>query len=259
VKIVTWNVNSIKMRLSRAKQLLLRHAPDLLCVQELKVADEAFPAFEFEGLGYRAAVHGQAGRNGVAMLSPSPLLDVIRGFPGDPSPDQARVVASTLDGVRVVNVYVVNGRAVGTPEYELKLRWLDALLEWLCTEHDPREPVLVVGDFNIAPEDCDVHDPERWRGQNLCSEPERERLRGLLDWGLIDLLRLHEAGPGPFTWWDYREGAFHRGWGLRLDLALGTRPVADRCTEVLVDRDERKPTFGEGKPSDHAPLSVVLA
>jgi exodeoxyribonuclease III len=259
MKILTWNVNSIKMRLSRAQQLLLRHAPDLLCLQELKVADAAFPASEFERLGYRAAVRGQPGRNGVAMLSRSPLLDVVRGFPGDPSPDQARVLAGTVDGLRVIDVYVVNGRAVGTPEYELKLRWLDALLEWLRSEHDPREPVLVMGDFNVAPEDRDVHDPERWLGQNLCSDLERERLRGLLDWGLIDLLRLHEAGPGPFTWWDYREGAFHRGWGLRLDLALGTRPVADRCTEVGVDRDERKPTFGEGKPSDHAPLSVVLA
>jgi exodeoxyribonuclease-3 len=259
MKIVTWNVNSIRMRLSRAKQLLLRRAPDLLCLQELKVADQVFPASEFEELGYRAVVYGQAGRNGVAMLSRLPLVDVARGFAGDPLPEQARVVAGTLDGVRIVDVYVVNGRAVGTPEYEQKLRWLDALIEWLRMEHDPREPMLVVGDFNVAPGDRDVHDPERWRGQNLCSEPERERLRGLLDWGLIDLLRLHEAGPGPFTWWDYREGAFHRGWGLRLDLALGTRPVADRCTDVRVDRDERKPTFGEGKPSDHAPLIVTLA
>jgi exodeoxyribonuclease-3 len=224
----------------------------------LKIAEEVFPASEFERLGYRAAVRGQPGRNGVAMLSRSPLLDVVRGFPGDPSPDQARVLAGTVDGLRVIDVYVVNGRAVGTPEYEQKLRWLDALLEWLRTEHDPREPVLVVGDFNIAPEDRDVHAPERWRGQNLCSEAERERLRGLLHWGLTDLVRLHETGPGPFTWWDYQQGAFHRGWGLRIDLALGTRPVADRCTEVLVDRDERKPTFGQGKPSDHAPLVVIL-
>jgi exodeoxyribonuclease-3 len=258
VRIVTWNVNSIKMRLSRAKQILLRHGPDLLCLQELKVADPAFPASDFEQLGYRAVVHGQPGRNGVAMLSRSPLVDLVRGFPGDPSPDQARVVAGTLDGLRVIDVYVVNGRAVGTPEYEQKLQWLDALLEWLRSEHDPREPVLVVGDFNIAPDDRDVHDPDRWRAHNLCSEPERERLHGLLGWGLMDLLRLREAGPGPFTWWDYREGAFHRGWGLRLDLALGTRPVADRCTEVWVDRDERSPTFGEGKPSDHAPLIVTL-
>jgi exodeoxyribonuclease-3 len=169
------------------------------------------------------------------------------------------VIAGSLDGIRVVDVYVVNGRAVGTPEYELKLRWLDALVAWLRTEHDPRQPVLVVGDFNVAPEDRDVHDPERWRGQNLCSEPERQRIETLLDWGFVDLMRLHEKGPGPFTWWDYREGAFHRGWGLRLDLALGTPALAERCTGVTVDRDERKPTFGEGKPSDHAPVVVTLA
>jgi exodeoxyribonuclease-3 len=258
VKIATWNINSIKMRVSRARQFLLRHAPDVACLQELKVADTAFPALEFERIGYRATVHGEPGRNGVAMLSCSPLLDVTRGFPGDPSPEQARVLAGTLEGLRIIDVYIVNGRAVGTPEYELKLRWLDALVEWLCSNHKPSEPLLVVGDFNIAPEDRDVHAPDRWQGRNLCSEPERERFGALLDWGLVDLARLHEAGPGPFTWWDYREGAFHRGWGLRIDLALGTPPVADRCTGVLVDRDERKPTFGEGKPSDHAPLVVTL-
>ena len=168
------------------------------------------------------------------------------------------MVSGTVDGVRIVDVYVVNGRAVGTPEYEQKLRWLDTLTAWLRTAHDPGEPLLVVGDFNVVPEDRDVHDPERWRGQNLCSEPERERIGALLDWGFVDLMRLHETGPGPFSWWDYREGVFHRGWGLRLDLALGTRPVAERCTEVCVDRDERKPTFGEGKPSDHAPVIVTL-
>ena len=124
-------------------------------------------------------------------------------------------------------------------------------------EHDPGS-LLIVGDFNVAPEDRDVHDPELWRGSNLCSEAERERVGNLLGWGLVDLLRVHQAGPGPFTWWDYRAGAFHRGWGLRIDLALGTSAVAERCTEVLVDRDERKPTFGEGKPSDHAPLVVSL-
>jgi exodeoxyribonuclease III len=259
MKIVTWNVNSIRMRVSRTAQLLARHAPDVLCLQELKVAEASFPAPELASSGYRAVVHGQAGRNGVAMLSRRPFVDVAPGFPGDPLPDQARVVAGSLDGIRVVDVYVVNGRGVGTPEYELKLRWLDALVAWLRTEHDPRQPVLVVGDFNVAPDDRDVHDPERWRGQNLCSGPERQRIETLLDWGFVDLMRLHDEGPGPFTWWDYREGAFHRGWGLRLDLALGTPSVAERCTGVTVDRDERKPTFGEGKPSDHAPVVVTLA
>lgn len=233
--------------------------PDLLCLQELKVAEHQFPAAELEELGYRAVVHGRAGRNGVAMLARSPLGKVVRGFQGDPLPDQARVLSGTLDGVGVVDVYAVNGRAVGTPEYEQKLRWLDALVIWLRAEHDPADPLVVVGDFNVAPEDRDVHDPDRWRGVNLRSEPERERIRALLEWGFVDLMRLHQAGPGPFTWWDYREGAFHRGWGLRLDLALGTQPVAERCTGATVERDERKPTFGEGKPSDHAPVVVELA
>ena len=258
VKLVTWNVNSVKTRLARTKGLLLRHRPDVLALQELKVSDELFPSPEFQELGYRVAVHGQAGRNGVALLSRESMADVAESFVGDPIPDQARVVAATIDGIRIVNLYVVNGRAVGTSDYALKLRWLDAFGAWIRAEHDPRDPLLIVGDFNVAPEDRDVHDPELWRGSNLCSGAERERVGALLDWGLVDLLRVHQAGPGPFTWWDYRAGAFHRGWGLRIDLALGTSVVAERCTEVLVDRDERKPTFGEGKPSDHAPLVVNL-
>ena len=195
----------------------------------------------------------------MAFLSREALSDARFGFPGDPVPDQARVVAATtVEGLRIVNAYVVNGRAVGTSEYALKLRWLDAFGDWIRSAHDPAEPLLVLGDFNVAPDDRDVHDPKLWRGANLCSSAERERVQALLEWGLVDLMRLHEAGPGPFTWWDYRAGAFHRGWGLRIDLALGTRPVADRCTEVIVERDERKPTFGEGKPSDHAPTIVTL-
>lgn len=258
MKIVTWNVNSIRMRLERAKALLVRHQPDLLCLQELKVTTETFPTHEFTAMGYECVVLGQPGRNGVAILSREPLTEVERGFVGDPAPEQARVVSGSLDGLRVVNVYVVNGRFVGAPEYALKLRWLDALSEWLRTNHRQVDPLLVVGDFNIAPEDVDVHDPEIWRGQNLCTEPERQRIRELLEWGLVDLARLHHGGPGPFTYWDYREGAFHRGWGLRLDLALATKPVAERCTDIWVERDERKPTFGEGKPSDHAPLLLDL-
>jgi exodeoxyribonuclease-3 len=258
MKVITWNVNSIRMRLERTRALVLRYRPEVLALQEVKVSSDLFPTADFQELGYGAAVFGQAGRNGVALLSSRSLEAIGRGFPGDPVPEQARVVAATIDGLRVVNVYVVNGRAVGAAEYELKLRWLDAFVAWICTEHRPEDPLLVVGDFNIAPDDRDVHDPERWRGLNLCSQPERERLQTLLDWGLVDLLRLHEPGPGPFTWWDYREGAFHRGWGLRLDLALATRPIAGRCVGVQVDRGERRPTAGQGKPSDHAPVIVTL-
>jgi exodeoxyribonuclease-3 len=169
------------------------------------------------------------------------------------------VVSATVGGTRVVCVYVVNGKAVGAPAYEVKLAWLDALRTWLAAVRDPSDPVLVCGDFNVAPDDRDVWDADLWRGQNLASEPERERLRALLSWGLTDLGR-RSAGDvsGPFTYWDYTAGAFHKGWGLRIDLALGSAPVTDRLASVEVDRNERKPTAGEGKPSDHAPVIVTL-
>jgi exodeoxyribonuclease-3 len=258
VKIITWNVNSVRQRLARLLALLERHDPDVVCLQETKVEDEAFPTLELDAAGYESVSFGQRAYNGVAILSRSPVVDVRRGFPGDPLPDEARVLGGTVDDLRVLNLYVVNGKAVGTPTYDRKLAWLDALTGWLRGTHDPRDPLLVVGDFNIAPEEEDVHDPERWADTIHFTDPERQRVRAMLDWGLVDLLRLSHEGPGPFTWWDYRFGAFHRGWGLRLDLALGTHPVADRCAGVLVDRDERKPTFGEGKPSDHAPVIVTL-
>ena len=259
MKIISWNVNSIRARLPRVTALLARDQPDLACLQELKTSTEEFPAAEFAAIGYRAAVYGQAGRNGVAVLSRAELTDVARGFAGDPVPEQARVLSVTAGGLRVVTVYVVNGQQVGAPEYELKLHWLDAFTTWLSGTYQAASPLLVVGDFNVAPDDRDVYDPVAWRGRNLCSEPERHRVRVLLDWGLTDLGRVGNPGPGPYTFWDYRQGAFHRGWGLRIDLALATAPVAARCRDVTVDRDERKPTAGEGKPSDHAPLIVALA
>jgi exodeoxyribonuclease III len=258
MKIITWNVNSIRARLPRVTALLASYRPDLACLQEIKTSTGEFPAGDFEALGYRAAVHGQAGRNGVAVLSRTTLTDVASGFTDDPVPDQARVLSVTAGGVRFVNVYVVNGQEVGAPEYQLKLRWLDAFTTWLKHTYRAAGPLMVLGDFNVAPDDRDVYDPVAWRGRNLCSEPERRRIRALLDWGLTDLGRAGNPGPGPYTFWDYRQGAFHRGWGLRIDLALATAPVAARCTDVTVDRDERKPTAGPGKPSDHAPLVITL-
>lgn len=258
MKVITWNVNSLRTRLPRVLALLGRHEPDLLALQETKVADDEFPRGAFAALGYRAECFGQRTYNGVAFLSRQPLGAVARGFPGDPAADQARVLAAEWRGLRVLNLYVVNGEAVGSPKYDLKLRWLDALHDWLASGGGPAQPLLLLGDFNIAPDDRDVHDPERWRGEILCSEPERQRLQAILRWGLRDLLRLHTQEGGIHTWWDYRDGAFHRGFGLRLDLALGTDPVARRCRAVAVDREERKPTSGEGKPSDHAPVIVTL-
>ena len=178
------------------------------------------------------------------------------GFRGDPVPEEARVVSATVGGLRVVNAYVVNGKSTIDPAYQIKLRWLDALADWLAATAGP---LLVVGDFNVAPTDLDVYDPQLWRGQNLASEPERERVRRLEGLGLVDLARAYVGDtPGPYTYWDYRAGAFHKGWGLRIDLMLGSADVAARLVSVEVDREERKPTAGEGKPSDHAPLILTL-
>ena len=239
--------------------MLRRHEPDVVCLQETKVEDERFHSMELAAAGYEVTTFGQRTYNGVAILSRARLADEKRGFDGDPITEQSRVLSGRVGDLRVVNVYVVNGRAVGTQAYETKLRWLDAFRSWLEASHDPSEPLVVCGDFNVTPDDRDVWDPELWRGQNLASEPERERVRALLEWGLVDLGR-SAAGDvsGPFTFWDYTAGAFHKGWGLRLDLVLGTAPVADRLESVVVERDERKPTFGEGKPSDHAPVIVTL-
>jgi exodeoxyribonuclease-3 len=259
VRLVTWNVNSIRQRLPRFHALLGRHSPDVVCLQETKVEDEVFPTMELQAAGYEVATLGQKGYNGVAIVSRKGLQDVRTGFDGDPVPEQSRVVSAKVDDVDVVCVYVVNGKAVGDPAYETKLAWLDALRAWLVATRDPAAPLVVCGDFNIAPDDRDVWDPDLWRGKNLASEPERERLRALNSWGLTDLGRA-SAGDvqGPFSYWDYTAGAFHKGWGLRIDLVLATAPVAARLESVMVERDERKPTFGEGKPSDHAPVLVDL-
>jgi exodeoxyribonuclease III len=260
VRLVTWNVNSIKQRLPRLLAMIGRHEPDVVLVQETKVEDAAFPTMELVGAGYECATFGQRAYNGVAILSRVGLKDIRYGFDSDPAPEQSRVISAMAGDLRVTSVYVINGKAVGDPAYELKLAWLGALTGWLRATFDPDEPFVIAGDFNIAPDDRDVWDPDLWAGSNLASEPERARLAELQAWGLTDLGR-RAAGdvPGPFTYWDYTAGAFHKGWGLRIDLALGTAPVAERLESVMVERDERKPTFGEGKPSDHAPVIVTLA
>ncbi len=260
MKLVTWNVNSIRQRLPRLLALLDRHEPDIVFLQETKVEDAVFPTMEIDAAGYESATFGQRAYNGVAILSRVGLSDVRMGFDGDPVPEQSRVLAARAGDVDVVAVYVVNGKAVGDPAYETKLVWLEALTAWIGSTYKPGGSLVVAGDFNIAPDDRDVWDPDLWRDQNLASKPERERLHGLFDWGMTDLGRA-AAGDvqGPFAYWDYTAGAFHKGWGLRIDLALGTAPVAARLEDVVVDRNERKPTAGEGKPSDHAPVVVTLA
>jgi exodeoxyribonuclease-3 len=260
MRLVTWNVNSVRQRLPRLLALLSRHQPDIVCLQETKVTDDDFPAAEISGAGYGSVLYGQRAYNGVAILARAPIRDVSLGFRDDPVPEEARVVSATIAGVRVVDVYVVNGKSVQDPAYDVKLRWLEALSSWIDATQDPAAPLIVTGDFNVAPSDLDVHDPILWAGKNLASEPERQRVQRLVDWGLVDLGRAAAGeGTGPFSWWDYRMGAFHRGWGLRIDLVLGTAPLAARLVSVEVDREERKPTAGEGKPSDHAPVVLTLS
>jgi exodeoxyribonuclease-3 len=250
MRIATWNVNSVRARLPRILAWLEARRPDLLCMQETKVVDADFPRAEFSALGYRVETFGQPTYHGVAIASREPLADVVRGLP-DAAPDEdRRLIAGSCRGVRVIDVYVPNGTEVGSERFAAKLHWFDRLRAMLDATATPDEPLIVCGDFNVAPEDRDCHDPEAWRGQILFHPDEQRALQRLTGWGLTDAFRLHETAGGHYSWWDYRGGAFHRGAGLRIDLMLLTAPLAQRCRSVVIDRDARK---GE-KPSDHAPV-----
>jgi exodeoxyribonuclease-3 len=251
--LATWNVNSVRARFPRIHDWLKRTGPDVVCLQETKVEDHAFPHAEFETLGYRAEALGQRSYNGVAILSREPLAEVVRGFPGSPS-EEARVISGTFRGVRIMNLYAPNGQSVGTDRYAAKLLWFDRLADCLGTMHAMGDPLAVCGDFNVAPEDQDTWDPDLWRGKILCSEPERARFRALLDRGFTDVLRRQHPGPGVYTFWEYRMGAFRRNWGLRIDHVLATASVLERISASRVDREER----GREKPSDHAPVVVTV-
>jgi len=252
MKLATWNVNSVRARLERLLGWLGREQADVVCLQELKVTDEEFPRLELEAAGWHAAVHGQKTYNGVAILSREPAQDVRTGF-GDGDPE-ARLISARVGGVRVLSVYVPNGKIVGSDKWTYKLAWLDRLRAHLGATYDAGEPLAVCGDFNVAPEDRDVARVEEWRDSVLCHEEARAKLRALVAWGLVDTIRLHHAGDGPYSWWDYRMLGFPKNNGLRIDHILATRPLADRCREAYVVRDERK-----GKlPSDHAPVVAVF-
>jgi exodeoxyribonuclease-3 len=260
VQLVTWNVNSLKARLDRVLAWLEVHQPDVVCLQETKLADDAFPALAFQALGYDSAHHGQGQWNGVALLSRVGLDDVNLGFDDADEPDpEARVIWATCDGVRVASVYVPNGRAVDHDHYQYKLAWLERLRAGL-EAHDPSRPLVVSGDFNIAPHDDDVWDITAFDGATHVTPAERAALQGLLDWGTVDVFRrLHPEG-GTFSWWDYRGGDFHKGKGMRIDLVLATEVLAATCTEIVVDRNERKKTGNPagGAPSDHAPVVATF-
>ncbi|MBW4077552.1 MAG: exodeoxyribonuclease III [Acidobacteria bacterium] len=247
MKIVTWNVNSLTARLPRVTQWLSEHQPDVVLLQETKQTDVKFPFAHFEQLGYESAHYGQGQWNGVAILSRVGLGEVTRGF-GDGDPE-ARIMSAKCGDVRAFSCYVPNGRALDDPHYAYKIQWLNKL-SGLIASGDLEYPLVVGGDFNVAPTDLDCYDPQSFVGSTHVSEPEREALRGLERAGLRDLTRALHPGEPCFSWWDYRNGAFHRGWGLRIDLLYVTSSLFERATASYVDRDARK---GE-KPSDHAPV-----
>lgn len=249
MKIATWNVNSLKVRLPHVLEWLDVNQPDVLVLQEIKQVTEAFPLDSFAASGYQSIANGQKTYNGVAVLSHAAISEPVLEFP-DFEDSQRRVLAVTIDGVRVVNLYIPNGSEVGSEKYAYKLRWLSTLREFLADELQRHERLVVLGDFNIAPADEDVHDPEGWGDAILCSPLERQALRELFALGLTDVFRKFEHPAKTFSWWDYRAAGFRRNAGLRIDLILTTDTMTDACTSCYVDKEPR--TWD--RPSDHAPV-----
>jgi len=254
VKIATWNVNSLRVRLPHLLPWLAAHTPDVMCLQETKCEDATFPMSELEAAGYRALHHGQRTYNGVAILSRNAGEAPARGIPAFEDP-QSRVIAADFGGVRVVSAYVPNGQSVGSDKYAYKLRWLAAFTDWLRSELATHPRLAVLGDFNVAPEERDVHDPKAWEGQVLFSPPERAALRGVVDLGLADAFRLFEQPEKSYTWWDYRMGAFRRNLGLRIDHVLLSEALARDCSACAIDTAPRRLE----RPSDHAPVMCEVA
>jgi len=251
--IATWNVNSLRVRLPHLEQWLAATSLDVLGLQETKLTDETFPGAELGRLGLAGAWHGQKTYNGVALLAREPLADVGRGIPGYDDP-QARVLAATVRGVRIVDVYVPNGQAVGSDKYAYKLAWLARLKDYLNAELQRFPLLAVMGDFNIAPEDRDVHDPKAWEGQVHVSPGERAALAGLEGLGLVDVFRRFEQPDKSYSWWDYRAAAFRRNAGLRIDLVLASEALAARCTGCRIDQAPRR----WERPSDHTPVLATF-
>jgi len=253
VRIATWNVNSLRVRLPQLIEWLHANPVDVIGLQELKLPDEEFPREAIAAAGLQAAWSGQKTYNGVALLAGSALQDVSTGIPGLDDP-QRRVIAATVGGLRVINVYVPNGQAVGSEKFAYKLDWLQRLAAHVAAELSRYPQLALVGDFNIAPADIDVHDPAKWEGSVHVSAEERSALGVLLDLGLVDTFRLFEQPPATFSWWDYRMGAFRRNHGLRIDLVLASEALAARCIGCHVDRTPR----GWERPSDHTPVVATF-
>ncbi|QDZ28450.1 exodeoxyribonuclease III [Noviherbaspirillum sp. UKPF54] len=254
MRIATWNVNSLKVRLPQVLQWLADNPVDVLCLQETKLTDDKFPVGDIEKIGYQVVFTGQKTYNGVAIISKYPMSEVVKNNPRFED-EQQRIIAATIEGMRVVCAYIPNGQAVDSDKYQYKLRWLDALHDWLADESKSHENLALLGDYNIAPEDRDVHDPAAWAGQVLCSEPERAQFRRLLDLGFKDAFRLFEQPEKLYSWWDYRMMAFRRNMGLRIDHILLSNTLAARCNACAIDKAPRK----WEQPSDHAPVIATLS
>lgn len=251
MKIATWNINSLNVRLPQVLAWLTAEQPDLLALQETKLIDEKFPCAQIEAVGYRAIYVGQKTYNGVAILSREPVQDVVMGIPGFED-TQRRVLTATYKGIRLVNLYVPNGESVESEKYRYKLNWLEKVRAWLQLELAEYKRLVAVGDFNIAPEPRDVHDPQRWEGHVLFSAPERAAFKGLLELGLCDTFRLFDQPEKIFSWWDYRMLGFRRNHGLRIDHILASPALCQACQSCRIDKGPR----GHERPSDHAPVVV---
>ena len=254
MKIATWNVNSLKVRLPHVLQWLADSPVDVLCLQETKMTDDKFPVTEIEAAGFHVVYSGQKTYNGVAIISTKPMQDVVKNNPHF-ADEQQRLIAATIDGVRIICAYVPNGQSIESDKYQYKLAWLDALHDWLTEELAAHSSLAILGDYNIAPADRDVHDPAAWVGQVLVSEPERAALERLLGLGLTDAFRLFEKADKLFSWWDYRQMAFRRNMGMRIDHILLSAPLAARCTACVIDKAPRKLE----QPSDHTPVIATIA
>jgi exodeoxyribonuclease-3 len=253
MKLATWNVNSLAVRLPQLLAWLAINPVDAIVLQETKLTDDKFPRAEIEAAGWRVAFHGQKTYNGVALLSRSEAGDVVKNIPGHDDA-QARVIAGTVEGVRIIGVYIPNGQAPDSEKFVYKMRWQDALREWVRGELAAHAQLVLMGDYNVAPEDRDVYDPIGWAGQIHCTPEERAQFRGLLELGMVDAFRLFEQPPKSWSWWDYRNLAFRKNQGLRIDHILVSEALRPRVSACVIDKLPRK----NERPSDHAPVIVTL-
>jgi exodeoxyribonuclease-3 len=250
MKIATWNVNSIIARLPLVTRWLEKEKPDILCIQETKCADDKFPVLGLKAVGYDCVLFGQQSYNGVAIIARNGCAKLVRGFPEDTAESHARLLAADIGAISIVNVYVPNGQFIGSEKYQFKLNWMRRLREFLDQNYSPTSNVLLCGDFNVAPEERDVHDPRLWQNRILFSEPEKAALQVIKDWGFTDTFRLHTEAGGQYSWWDYRAGGFRRNLGLRIDHVWVSAPLAQRNTRTWIDKETR----AWERPSDHAPV-----